>query len=67
MSPYCTRLNKKDIGKREAKRRGGDSDNPNYLHSLSITERVLIHPDFADVLEHFLPLGAEQGLPFANL
>jgi len=53
-------LVKKDMGKREVKRRGWDTDNTNYGHSLSLTERFLTHPDFADVLNHFMTLGAER-------
>jgi hypothetical protein len=53
-------LIKKDMGKRETKRRGWDGSNTNYGHSLSLTERFVTHPDLADVLEHFMALGAER-------
>jgi hypothetical protein len=50
----------KDMGKRETKRRGWDTSNTNYGHSMSLTERFVAHPDFVDVLEHFMALGAER-------
>ena len=53
-------LLKKDMGKRETRQRGWDEANTNYGHSLSLTERFAAHPDFVDVLDHFMALGAER-------
>ncbi|RFC45592.1 MAG: hypothetical protein DVB28_000445 [Verrucomicrobia bacterium] len=52
-------LIKKDIGTGEARRRGWGTDNTNYGHSLSLTERFITRPEFSDVLDHFTTLDVE--------
>ena len=51
---------KKDMGKREVRRRGWNEDNTNYGHSLSLTERFLCAPAFQDVLAHFNTLNPHR-------
>jgi hypothetical protein len=52
-------LMKKDIGQREAGRKGWDQENTNYGHSLSLKNAFINHPAFADVRDHFMTLQPE--------
>ena len=52
-------LMKKDIGIREAGRKGWDQANTNYGHSLSLKKAFINDPAFADVRNHFVTLQPE--------
>ena len=59
-------LMKKDVGTREAERKGWDQENTNYGHSLSLTDRILKNASFTDVLNHFTTLQPQLHLPNAS-